>query len=117
MSQFQSGDRVLLNGSLVVELESYDEENNRFIALNRVGGGTNRISDHISTNRFESLEDKSAEDTEDREPDDRRDGVHNTEGDVTDTGAPLSPGGTFSTRADSNAVQEGDQIHTFDSEL
>lgn len=117
MSDFKPGDVVLMDDSQVGKLISFDRENNRFVIELRVGGGTDRLTDHISLRRFRHIGDVSGEDVQDREPDAHRDAVHNTEAATTDTGAPLTAGGsgTRSKAADdsgSGAVQAGDVIHT-----
>ena len=54
-AKFQAGDKVLVNGSLVAEIETYDEELNVVRYTAQVGGGSDTTTGHISQTRIEHL--------------------------------------------------------------
>jgi len=53
--KFVQGDKVLVNGSLVAEIETYDEDLNVVRYTSHVGGGTDTTTGHISQTRIEHL--------------------------------------------------------------
>jgi hypothetical protein len=53
--KFVPGDRVLVNGSLVAEIHTYDEDSNVLVYTASVGGGTDTTYAHISQTRLEHL--------------------------------------------------------------
>lgn len=55
MAGFQRGDRVIVDGNLVAEIENYDEDANLVVYIHRVGGAENRVTAHISLTRLEAF--------------------------------------------------------------
>lgn len=56
MSRFVQGDKVLVDGNLVAEVQVWDEENNRLVLrVHMKGGSTNDIYGHISSYNVERL--------------------------------------------------------------
>lgn len=56
MSKFQKGDQVLINGSLLATIQSYNEDNDRITYVSvPFGGGTDTTTAHISQTRVEPL--------------------------------------------------------------
>lgn len=53
--QFQVGDRVLYNGSLVADITHIDYEVDRLVLRAAAGGGQNDIYGHISNSRLELI--------------------------------------------------------------
>lgn len=63
MPKFDKGDWVLVNGSVVAEIHTYDEDNDRLVYVHEVGGGTNTVYGHISQTRLQRMvRDVEAED-------------------------------------------------------
>jgi hypothetical protein len=56
MSNFQPGDKVLVNGTTVAEIEYYDEDTNvvRFVEKS-ASGATNTHTAHISQTKIQNL--------------------------------------------------------------
>lgn len=56
MSEFNPGDRVLVNGNLVATIQNYDADNNLVVLVSTPpGGGEDRLTAHISQTRLEHL--------------------------------------------------------------
>lgn len=55
MSEFKPGDRVLVDFSLVAEIQTYDTDSDRLVIVSRAGGSENTIYGHISNTRLEHL--------------------------------------------------------------
>jgi hypothetical protein len=69
MSKFNVGDQVLVNGAVVAEITTYDEQADRLVYVVSVGGGTDTVYGHISNTRLQRLVSvATGEDAEDEAP-------------------------------------------------
>lgn len=88
MTSFSPGDSVVVNGSRLGVIKTYDEDADRLVVVTDVNGSKDTLYAHISQTTLSLIESAHTvvEDLTPRDPDDTRDGVTNTENAAAELG-------------------------------